>query len=93
MVKYKKKSIFFVEIESNDESIEVHDALLWLRNSSQPWPKVLEYWQLTSSQRWIELVRENLSVEEYVAQYPALDNEKGYTLVNEHNIIDLLTFC
>ncbi|XP_067206708.1 uncharacterized protein [Linepithema humile] len=64
-----------------DESIEVHDALLWLRNSSQPWPKVLEYWQLTSSQRWIELVRGNLSIGEYMAQYPALDNEKGYTLL------------
>ncbi|XP_067203610.1 uncharacterized protein [Linepithema humile] len=69
------------ENDEIDESIEVHDALLWLRNSSQPWPKVLEYWQLTSSQRWIELVRGNLSIGEYMAQYPALDNEKGYTLL------------
>lgn len=76
----------FLEIDANDETIEVNDALLWLRNSSQPWPKVLEYWQLTSSVRWSELLRGNLSVGEYIAQYPALDNVKGYTLVSEHYI-------
>lgn len=74
---------FFLEIDKINVSTEVHDALLWLRNSSQPWPKVLEYWQLTSSLRWLELIKGDLSIGEYMAQYPALDNEKGYTLVSK----------
>jgi len=70
-----------------DKSGEIADTLLWLKNSSQPWSKVLDYWQQTSDLRWSELSTSNFSVGQYIAQYPALDNEKGYTLVSNTEIV------
>ncbi|KAL0116377.1 hypothetical protein PUN28_009771 [Cardiocondyla obscurior] len=62
------------------EKIENNDAILWLKNSSQPWFKVLQNWQETSGQRRNELLINNISVGQYMAQYPALLNEKGLLL-------------
>lgn len=70
-----------------NEFSENDDALLWLKNSSQPWPKVLDYWHQTSTQRMSELMTGELSIGQYMAQYPALDNRKGYTLVNNIDVI------
>ncbi|KYN09169.1 hypothetical protein ALC57_18724 [Trachymyrmex cornetzi] len=60
-----------------DKPDEIPDTLLWLKNSSQPWSKVLDYWQQTYDLRWSELLTSNFSIGQYIAQYPALDNEKG----------------
>lgn len=61
-----------------------NEALLWLKNSSQPWPLVVRYWQQTWTERWSELLADKISVGQYMAQYPALHDEKGYTLVNNY---------
>lgn len=59
---------------------EIPDAILWLKNSSEPWATVLQKWTDTTRTR-LNLSKE-LPIAEYFKDYPALRKSTGYILVS-----------
>ena len=59
---------------------ENSDAILWLKNSSEPWSTVVQKWTETTQTR-LNLSKE-LSISQYFKEYPALRKSTGYVLVS-----------
>ncbi|KAK0071820.1 hypothetical protein PV325_012306, partial [Microctonus aethiopoides] len=57
---------------------EIPDAIVWLKNSSEPWSTVLQKWTETARIR-LSLSKE-LSISQYFDEYPALKKSTGYIL-------------
>ncbi|XP_071637309.1 uncharacterized protein [Temnothorax longispinosus] len=57
--------------ELNDDDIDGYEEyLLWLKNNSNPWPKVSDYWSLTFKKRLENFASSNQSCHEYMDQFP-----------------------
>ncbi|KAK0157038.1 hypothetical protein PV328_011982, partial [Microctonus aethiopoides] len=77
---------------------EIPDAIVWLKNSSEPWSTVLQKWTETARIR-LSLSKE-LSISQYFDEYPALKKSTGYILDDDmaffwfHNVLrDGSTLC
>jgi len=64
-------------------SEEFDQKKMWLKHSSEPWPKVLELWKETAGERRRE-TRKNCdrNVGEIFAEWPRYKDPIGYTLVS-----------
>lgn len=62
----------------------IEEPLTWLKNSSDPWYMVEEYWKITRSFQVREVLNSQTkkSVCDYMKDYPCLKKPSGYTLVN-----------
>lgn len=69
---------------SRNSHADCTEQLQWLRNSSEPWRQVEEYWKLTFAVRYSRLrsTEEIQTIGEYLCEFPALKSRLGYTLVS-----------
>ena len=74
----------FVEYDAK----QVSDALAWLQFSREPWPEVLEKWEVTYQHRKKDIfghkkaTRDQSLIFSYLAKYPILKCKTGYQLVS-----------
>ncbi|CAL1682707.1 unnamed protein product [Lasius platythorax] len=68
---------------SDDDIDEYEEYLLWLKNNSNPWHKVTEYWSFTSKKRLKTFVTNNQSCHEYMDHFPAFSDSLGYLLLEQ----------
>ena len=74
----------FVEYDAK----QVADALAWLQFSREPWPQVLENWEITYEHRKKDIFgrkkqkREQSLLFDYIVKYPVLKCKTGYQLVS-----------
>ncbi|XP_061717507.1 uncharacterized protein LOC133525234 isoform X1 [Cydia pomonella] len=64
-----------------EQEEDIPDAILWLKNSSEPWSTVLQKWTETTRTR-LNLSKE-LSISQYFKEYPALKKPTGYVLLEK----------
>lgn len=70
---------FLVFKAANEEE---ENYLQWLKTSQdEPWSDIQEYWAKTSGIRNKKLVDGNLSISEYMATYPVIRQQLGFSLV------------
>ena len=79
--KFYKCKFFCVE---NDEVVET--AVRWLKISREPWPDILENWEITYDFRLRMLMDKTdkgapLTVKDYYQEWEVLSLPQGYTLV------------
>lgn len=65
------------------ERKDIEDPLAWLKNSSDPWDMVEDFWNVTRSYRIQEEINSKTkkSVGDYMKDFPCLKKPSGYTLV------------
>jgi len=66
---------------------EFQQKKMWLKHSSEPWPKVLEVWSETAQERRQE-IRKNCDqgVAEIFNEWPRYKDVIGYTLVCYYSV-------
>ncbi|XP_077261816.1 uncharacterized protein LOC143897224 [Temnothorax americanus] len=67
---------------NNDDIDGYEEYLLWLKNNYNLWPKVSDYWPLTSKKRLKNFASSNESCHEYMDQFPVFSDPLGYLLVS-----------
>ncbi len=64
----------------SDEEYDQHK--MWLKHSSEPWPKVLDLWALTAAKRRVEIQKNtDNGIAQIFKEWPRYKDATGYTLV------------
>lgn len=72
-----QKCFYFTADDTSQEKIS------WLQNAVDPWHMVELYWQVTVDIRLKPVKEGKGNIADYLKQFPALKQPKGYTLVSD----------
>lgn len=71
-------TIFYLQLVGQADNIaDVDDHLKFLKHGLEPWTKITECWQITTSAR----SKLDISIQEYLNTFPVLKLNSGYELV------------